>query len=215
MNTLAHIRRRVQLSRKVIKDLKKISDLSSKNRWEYAGKFDVISVNNTFSFGEPSFVTSRDRRSVSIDITERVWPSPLTYHTHPSVTQPVSNACEIFLTLPSNRDFKAFIVGYPEIQTNIICDAHGYYLIDIIGSIDKYKLPLPEAVYREMKEFRKRPFLREHVFSEDGLEYYQATLKDWKQLINDELNAHLTELFGICIRYYGYDDRPPTVTIEI
>jgi len=221
MNTIsihscvAHMRRRVQLSRKVVRDLKKISDLSSKNRWEYAGKFDVKFENNTFSFSEPTIVTSRDRHTVTVEMLERVWPSPLTYHTHPSVTRPVSNVGEVFLTLPSNQDFNAFILGYPEMQANVICDAHGYYLIDILGSIDKYKLPLPEAVHREMKEFRKRPFLREHVFSEDRLEYYQATLKDWKHLINYELNYRLTKLFGICIRYYGYNESPPTIIVDV
>ena len=99
-------------------------------------------------------------------------------------------------------------------QSNVICDAHGYYLIDIIKSADKNKLPIPEMVSNEMKEMRKRPFLLDCVFSEEGGEYHQTTLKEWKHFINYDVHYRLNSKFGITIRFYGYNEEPATIVLE-
>ena len=70
-------------------------------------------------------------------------------HIHPSVLKefPEESKYTIFTTLPSAADFEAFIKGFPDMSgVNIICDAHGYYVIDIFDSIKKKKLPLPHQV---------------------------------------------------------------------
>mgnify|MGYP003656880200 FL=1 len=99
-------------------------------------------------------------------------------------------------------------------QTNIICDAHGYYIIDMLDAAKNNKIPIPSSVSKVMKEFRKRPFLKEHAFSEDGLEYFHSTLIQWKRLINLELSQLLKKQFGITIRYYTYTEEPPIITID-
>lgn len=204
----------IKLPRKVVDDLKSVSDLSTKRKWEYAGYVDISFENNKYKFNETVFVTSRDRRQVNLEKVKLVWPSLFTFHTHPSITKPMCEKGQIFTTLPSDADFEAFIKGYPEMQTNIICDAHGYYVIDIIRSMDKNKLPTPHMVSYEMEEIRKRPFLKKCVFSEEGGEYHQTTLKEWKHFVNYQLHYRLNGKFGISIRYYGYNDEPATIVLE-
>jgi hypothetical protein len=99
-------------------------------------------------------------------------------------------------------------------QINIICDAHGYYVIDILEAAENDKIPIHQSVVRFMNDFRQETFMREHAFSEDGLEYFHATLTEWKRVINTELNQQLRDLFGITIRYYAYTEEPPIVTID-
>ena len=99
-------------------------------------------------------------------------------------------------------------------QSNMICDAHGYYLIDVMRYMDKNKLPIPDMVSNEMKEIRKRPFLRDCVFSEEGGEYHQTTLKEWKHFINYDLHYRLKSKFDISVRYYGYNEEPATIVVE-
>jgi len=212
-----HPRMYIKIPRKVIDNLKRISDMSTKRKWEYAGGVDFAFDKNKFTFTDPTFVTSKRKNRVTIDHVKLVWPSLLAFHTHPSISQPKTHdleTYEIFTTLPSDADFEAFIKGYPGMQANIICDAHGYYLIDVVGSAEKFALPLPESVAREMKLVRERPFLCDRVFGEDGLEYHQTTLSDWKHFINYELNYRLNKLFGISIRYFGYNDDTPSIIID-
>lgn len=204
----------IKLPRKVVDNLKCVSDLSTKNKWEYAGYVDVSFEDNKYKFNDTVYVTSKDRRQVKLEKVRLVWPSLFTFHTHPSITKPKCEKGQIFTTLPSDADFEAFIKGYPEMQSNVICDAHGYYLIDIIKSADKNKLPVPEMVSSEMKEMRKRPFLLDCVFSEEGGEYHQTTLKEWKHFINYDVHYRLNSKFGITIRYYGYNEEPATIVLE-
>ena len=98
-------------------------------------------------------------------------------------------------------------------QVNIICDSHGYYIIDVLKSVYKRASPLPEAVHEYMRKLRSRPFMRIGAFSEDGVEYFQTTIKNWKREINDYVDPEMMKLFGISIRYYGYEDEPPIVTV--
>ncbi len=205
-------RGRPTLTHKVVNDLKDVSMLSTKKQWEYAGSIALVYKNQKYIFGEIDHVTSELKNTVSVEST---WMSVLCYHTHPGIvyTGIVSDK-ELFATLPSNADFTAYIVGYPIIQSNVICDAHGYYVIDIIDSIEKFKSPLPEAVNKVMKDFRDRPYLREHVFGDSGCEYFCTTLNDWKSTINIELNHLLSRTFGITIKYYGYNEDPATITVN-
>jgi hypothetical protein len=200
-------KKRVKLSREVVHKLKKVSRLSYINQWEYAGKFEN---------GKVSYVTSKCRSSVKSKEIEQIWYSEMGFHTHPGLGEDhkvINENTPIYTTLPSNSDFEAYIKGFPDMQCNIICDAHGYYVIDILKSVDHNALPLPEAVNRYMTRLRHRPFMRINVFSDDGLEYFHTTLKNWKRYINSEVHRDLMHQFGISIRYYGYNDEPPVVTV--
>jgi hypothetical protein len=169
-------------------------------------------------FSKPSFVTSRDRDQVKLKTVELVWPALVSYHTHPCAITPNKvdyDKDSVFVTLPSNQDFEAFITCFPNMQTNIICDAHGYYVIDILDAVERNNLPLPAGVNRIMNDFRQEPKLREMVFSEDGLEYFDSTLNTWKRLINVELNQKMRKILGITIRFYGYEDEPPLITFDL
>lgn len=97
-------------------------------------------------------------------------------------------------------------------QVNIICDAHGYYVISVLASAERGNCAVPAAVEQAMNNFRHREDLRDMVFSEEGLEYFEAHLETWKEIIN-ELNAELMRLFGISIRYYAYEDESPVITL--
>ena len=122
---------------------------------------------------------------------------------------------QIFTTLPSNADFEAYIKGFPKMQVNLICESHGYYVIDILESSYNMAAPLPESVYEYMRKLRSQPFMRIGAFSDDGIEYFATTLKNWKTYINEQVNKDMMKLFGISIRYYGYSDEPPIVTFLI
>lgn len=218
MNTYAFRPQKIQIPREVIRELKHISDLSSKKKWEYAGTVGCKIRGKRAFFDKPTFVTSKNRRKVNLDTIQLVWPSLITYHTHPAIVQTQYTKSEderIFTTLPSNSDFEVCIIGFPGMQTNIICDAHGYYVIDIIHAVQKGKIPISTVVGRVMDKFRQRPLLKKLVFSEDGLEYFETTLTQWKRLINLELHQHLKKLFGISIRYYAYTDQPPIITVDL
>jgi hypothetical protein len=198
-------RKRIKLSRRVVHDLKEVSKLSSVKQWEYAGNIKY----KNFKFSKPSVVTSKKRNCVEGPEIERVWYSELSFHTHPGIGHHDGTVCEntpIFATLPSNADFEAFIKGFPEMQVNIICDSHGYYVINILKSVYMRTTPLPMAVH-------STPFMRICVFSDDGVEYFQTTVKNWKREINEKVDPEMMKLFGISIHYYGYEDEPPIVTV--
>ena len=203
---------KVKLSRKVVHDLKEISKLSSVKQWEFAG--DIKYENSKFS--KPSLVTSKKRGKVESKELERVWHSEISYHTHTGIGYNEEIACEntpIFTTLPSNSDFESYIKGFPQMQVNIICDAHGYYVIDIFDAAYNRVSPLPDAVFEYMRQLRSIPFMRICVFSDDTAEYFQTTIKNWKKIINGRVHSEMKELFGVSIKYYMYDEEPPNITI--
>ena len=214
------LRKQVQIPRKVIKDLKEVSTLSCKTKWEYAGNVKTfrMTTGEPLLFAKPTRVTSQDRSSVSLDTVLNVWPSLVSYHTHPCVTRPNPIEDEnttIFVTLPSQRDFEAYIKGFPAMQVNFICDTHGYYVIDLISAAERGCLPFPRVVNILMHDFRTRKDIRDMCFSEEGLEYFETNMNTWKNIINLELNAVLNKMFGITIRYYGYDDPPPIISLDL
>ena len=200
-------KKRVKLSREVVHKLKKVSRLSYINQWEYAGKIESDTL---------FYVTSKKRNTVEYKEINEVWYSTIGFHTHPGLgidEGDTKDDTSIFTTLPSSADFQAFIKGFPQMQANIVCDARGYYVIDIMKSVDHKALPLPEAVDKYMYIMRHTPFMCKHRFSEDGFEYYHTTLESWKRYINSEVHRDLMHQFGISIRYYGYNDEPPVVTV--
>jgi len=205
-------RQRMKLSHEVVHNLKEISKISSVKRWEYAGGIEY----DNFKFSTPTRITSKKRNTVDTREIEQVWYSEISYHTHPGVGYHEECICEktpIYTTLPSNADFEVYIKGFPKMQVNIICDSHGYYIVDVLKSVYNRTTPLPEAVYEYMRKLRSRPFMRIGAFSEDGVEYFHTTLQNWKRYMNEDVNPEMIDLFGISIQYYGYDDDPPNVTI--
>ena len=205
-------RQRMKLSHEVVHNLKEISKISSVKRWEYAGGIEY----DNFKFSTPTRITSKKRNTVDTCEIEQVWYSEISYHTHPGVGYHEECICEktpIYTTLPSNADFEVYIKGFPKMQVNIICDSHGYYIVDVLKSVYNRTTPLPEAVYEYMRKLRSRPFMRIGAFSEDGVEYFHTTLQNWKRYMNEEVNPEMIDLFGVSIQYYGYDDDPPNVTI--
>lgn len=213
------LKKEIQIPRRVIKDLKEVSAISCRARWEYAGHVKTFKMmrGDHFVFGKSTRVTSKDRSSVDLDTVINVWPSLVSYHTHPCVTvpSPIKHDTTIFVTLPSNCDFEAYIKGYPEMQVNIICDTHGYYIVDLISAAERGYLPFPRVVNIAMNDFRKRKDIQDMYFSEEGLEYFSTDLNTWKNIINHELGAVLNDLFGITIRYFGYDDESPIVSLDL
>jgi hypothetical protein len=206
----------IQLPRQVVNELHSVSKLSSKKRWEYAGSVGIKYDKGTFTFDHATRYTSRERSKISFDVINKAWPSVLTYHTHPAVIHNDHVLTEnIFTTLPSSADFESFIKGFPLMQVNIICDAHGYYLIDLIDSVKEYKLPVPLMVNHVMCLFRCQPYIQDCRFSEDGYEYFNTSLEQWKSAINDDLCGILLSMFGIRIQYYGYDDDPAMITFDM
>ena len=205
-------RQRLKLSHEVVHNLKEISKVSSVKQWEYAGGIGY----DNLKFTTPTRVTSKKRNRVETREIEQVWYSKISYHTHPGIgyhEECIYENTPIYTTLPSNADFEAYIKGFPKMQVNIICDAHGYYIIDVLKSVYNRASPLPEAVHEYMRKLRSRPFLRICAFSEDGVEYFHTTLQNWKRYMNEDVNPEMIDLFGISIQYYGYDDDPPNITI--
>lgn len=205
---------RLHITKIVVRDLKSVSKLSSKNRWEYGGK---VKYDKHMNYKGLTYVTSKERARVDASVLESEWSdAPVAYHTHPSLLQVIPDEVgpTIFTTLPSDADFESFIKGFPDIQVNIICDARGYYVIDIFDAVRVGTVPVPEAVYSLMREVRYEDFLLKRSFGEDSCEYFSTGLREWKWFINEELNGRLNELYGISIHFYGYDDEPPTVIID-
>lgn len=206
--------RRIQISKSVVKDLKSVSRLSSKNRWEYGGK---VKYDKCMNYKGLTYVTSKERARVDASVLESEWSdAPVAYHTHPSLLQVIPDEVgpTIFTTLPSDADFESFIKGFPDIQVNIICDARGYYVIDIFDAICVGTVPVPEGVFSFMKEIRYEDFLLNRGFGEEKCEYFSTDLREWKQFINEELHTRLNELYGISIHFYGYDDEPPMIILD-
>ena len=216
-----HIKiKKIPLPYKTIYDLKMYQDLSNRYKWEYAGKIEFFysKKTNSYKFNPPIAVTSRNRRRIYQEDLNEIWPSLLTFHTHPSIYLTSMDikydSDRILTTLPSYADFQCFIMNYPFNQSNIICDSHGYYIIDIIDSIYDLKLPVPKSVNNTLDELRCDKFLRSCSFSEDNIEYHLSTMKLWKKFINKDLNKVMGDLYGIKINYYSYHDIPPSIRLN-
>lgn len=219
----------IRLPRRIVDELKRINNLSSTQRYEYAGKisFEESRTGSTeVKFNAPGRLTSQERGKVSATIFALVKNYYITYHTHPAATSKINNnnnnnrmninnnSRTRYFTLPSGMDFEAYVRLYPNMQANIIADAHGYYVIDIIEAADKQARPNPKMINRAMEWVRSLNFLKTRMRgSPDGYEYFESTLKEWKSAIG-ELNSFMLKHFGVSIKYYGYNDTPAVVTLK-
>lgn len=206
--------RRLHITKIVVRDLKYVSKMSSKNRWEYGGK---VKYDRCMNYKGLTYVTSKERARVDSSVLDVEWSdAPIAYHTHPSLLKEIPDevGSTIFTTLPSDADLESFIKCFPNLQVNIICDARGYYVIDIFDAVKMGTVPVPESVFSLMREVRYEDFLYKRGFGEDKCEYFSTDLREWKWFINEELHTRLNELYGVSIKFYGYDDEPPTVIID-
>lgn len=188
--------------------------MSSKNRWEYGGK---VKYDRCMNYNGLTYVTSKERARVDSSVLDVEWSdAPIAYHTHPSLLKEIPDevGSTIFTTLPSDADLESFIKCFPNLQVNIICDARGYYVIDIFDAVKMGTVPVPESVFSLMREVRYEDFLYKRGFGEDKCEYFSTDLYEWKWFINEYLHTRLNELYGVSIKFYGYDDEPPMVIID-
>ena len=91
----------IQLPTQLVKDLKKVSRLSTKQKWEYGGR---LKFDDTYTYTGFTQVTSKERARIDGSVLESEWNSTFTYHTHPCIFSRANEGC-IFTTLPSNSDF--------------------------------------------------------------------------------------------------------------
>jgi len=181
----------MNLTHGMIQDLKSVTQLSSRNNWEYAGKLDIRPKGNKMVYRGITRQTSKRRDTVERAILQ----GPVTYHTHPCTLE------GFHATLPSDADFRVFIKGFPHLWTNIICDRDGFYVIQLT---DPEALPLPKAVEETMEDLRLDPFLWVRRTSHDGSEYYQTNLNEWVDFVNDDFHPRLMDRFGISVSYQGF-----------
>ena len=215
----------IRLPRRVINELRDLNKKSSRNRWEYGGKIEFRPNPNgsMVKFNNPQRLTSQLRNAISAETFQLMQNSYISYHTHPTAYTPNNlknntamnlnnNTRKILVTLPSGADMEAYIGTYPTMQANMISDENGYYVIDLIETTGRER-PNAVEVNRTMEWLRTQPFFRDRYRSLGGYEYFETTLTDWKKSINQELNPFLQRLFGISIKYYGYNDEPAIITL--
>ena len=215
----------IRLPRRVINELRDLNKKSSRNRWEYGGKIEFRPNPNgsMVKFNNPQRLTSQLRNAISAETFQLMQNSYISYHTHPTAYTPNNlknntntnvnnNTRKIFVTLPSGADMEAYIGNYPNMQANMISDENGYYVIDLIETTGKER-PDAATVNRTMEWLRTQPFFQTRYRVLGGYEYFETTLTDWKKSINQELNPFLQRLFGISIKYYGYNDEPAIITL--
>jgi len=205
-------KKRIKLSREVVHDLKEVSKLSSSKQWEFAGniKYKNFNLVNQISLHQKNETVLKVPKLIEFGILK----------CHFIHTQVLVIMMGLYVRIhqysqlsPVMRILKHISKGFPEMQVNIICDSHGYYVINILKSAYMRASPLPEAVHEYMRKVRSKPFMRICVFSDNGIEYFQTTVKNWKREINEYIDPEMMKLFGVSIRYYGYDDDPPIVTV--
>ena len=208
----------IRLPKTIINELKRINAVSSSQRIEYAGKisFDTSRNGNPqVKFNAPNRMTSGQRDRISGEITELIKNYYITYHTHPAASASVfNNRNRKYFTLPSGLDFEAYINLYPGMQANIIADLHGYYVIDIIESGERKRLPDAKKVNEAMEGIRDLPFMKSRLRSLGGYEYFESTITEWKYTITTELNKYMRDNYGVSIKYYSYLDDSAVVTLK-
>ena len=215
----------IKLPRRIVNELRDLNKKSSRNRWEYGGKIEFRPNTNgsMVKFNNPQRFTSQLRNAISTETFQLIQNSYISYHTHPTAYTPNNlknntamnlnnNSRKILVTLPSGADMEAYIGTYPTMQANMISDENGYYVIDLIETTGREK-PNAVEVNRTMEWLRTQPFFQNRYRSLGGYEYFETTLTDWKRSINQEINPFLQRLFGISIKYYGYNDEPAIITL--
>jgi hypothetical protein len=215
----------IKLPRRIVSELRDLNKKSSRNRWEYGGKIEFRPNTNgsMVKFNNPQRFTSQLRNAISTETFQLMQNTYISYHTHPTAYTPNNlknntamnlnnNTRKILVTLPSGADMEAYIGTYPSMQANMISDENGYYVIDLIETSGREK-PNAAEVNRTMEWLRTQPFFQTRYRTLGGYEYFETTLTDWKKSINQELNPFLQRLFGISIKYYGYNDEPAIITL--
>jgi hypothetical protein len=215
----------IRLPRRIVSELRDLNKKSSRNRWEYGGKIEFRPNTNgsMVKFNNPQRLTSQLRDAISTETFQLMQNTYISYHTHPTAYTPNNlknntamnlnnNSRKILVTLPSGADMEAYIGTYPTMQANMISDENGYYVIDLIETAGRER-PNAVEVNRTMEWLRTQPFFQGRYRSLGGYEYFETTLTDWKKSINQELNPFLQRLFGISIKYYGYNDEPAIITL--
>jgi len=215
----------IKLPRRIVSELRDLNKKSSRNRWEYGGKIEFRPNTNgsMVKFNNPQRFTSQLRNAISAETFQLMQNTYISYHTHPTAYTPNNlknntamnlnnNTRKILVTLPSGADMEAYIGTYPTMQANMISDENGYYVIDLIETADRER-PNAVEVNRTMEWLRTQPFFQNRYRSLGGYEYFETTLTDWKRSINQEINPFLQRLFGISIKYYGYNDEPAIITL--
>jgi len=216
----------IRLPRRIVNELQALNKKSSRNRWEYAGKIEFRpNPNKTMvKFNNPQRLTSQLRGAITAETYQLLYNSYIAYHTHPTAYTPnnlrnnttnlntSNNTRKILVTLPSGADMEAYIGTYPNMQANIISDENGYYVIDLIETAGREK-PDAVEVNRIMEWLRTVEFFQNRNRILGGYEYFETTLTDWKRAINQEINPFLQRLFGVSIKYYGYNDEPAIITL--
>lgn len=204
----------IRLPKRVIDELKSINNLSSIQRYEYAGKISFETSrtgSNEVKFNTPGRFTSHERGKVAASIVNLIRNYYITYHTHPAPTSRIANSNNNsrarYFTLPSGADFETYVKAYPKMQANIIADAHGYYVIDVIEAANRKVSPNPRTINRAMEWIKSLNFIKSRTRNIDNYEYFESTLTEWKNTINTELNPYMLKHFGVSIKYYGYNDR--------
>jgi hypothetical protein len=232
----------ITLPRRIVNDLKMINAKSSQERVEYAGKIDFkTSINNypQVRFNLPNQLTSHQRGLISNELASLITGYYVTYHTHPAAKSRVNNhncnnkTRKKLFTLPSGLDFETYVKMYPSMQANIIADAYGYYVIDIIEASERNgfnpnvfniylrtdtnprsKTHLARTINEAMEGIRNLEFMRIRHKSIDGMEYFESTITEWKYTINTELNTYMKDKFGVSVKYYCYGDDPAVITLK-
>ena len=215
----------IRLPRRIVSELRDLNKKSSRNRWEYGGKIEFRPNTNgsMVKFNNPQRFTSQLRNAISTETFQLMQNTYISYHTHPTAYTPNNlknntamnlnnNTRKILVTLPSGADMEAYIGTYPTMQANMISDENGYYVVDLIETTGRGK-PNAAEVNRTMEWLRTQPFFQNRYRSFGGYEYFETTLTDWKRSINQEINPFLQRLFGISIKYYGYNDEPAIITM--
>ena len=228
----------ITLPRRIVNDLKMINAKSSQERVEYAGKIDFkTSTNNKVRFNLPNQLTSHQRGLISNELASLITGYYVTYHTHPAAKSRVNNhncnneTRKKLFTLPSGLDFEAYVKMYPSMQANIIADAYGYYVIDIIEASERngfnpsvfniylYRKTtanpnLARKINETMEGIRNLPFMRLRSRSIEGMEYFESTITEWKYTISTELNKYMKDNYGVSVKYYCYGDDPAVITLK-
>ena len=74
--------RLIQLPTRLVKDLRKISKISTKQKWEYGGR---LLFDDTYTYTGFTQVTSKERARIDSSVLESEWNSTFTYHTLPGI----------------------------------------------------------------------------------------------------------------------------------
>lgn len=198
----------IRLSRKLISDFKTIYKKSFEKQIEYAGsvKFDAKNTRGLVKFNAPTQTTNYNFKIVTPKLQDLS--SYIVYHSHPV---PPSNTK--LVTIPSDRDFTAYINFYPYVQANIILEKHGYYVIDLIES-DRFRKPDPKRVSKFfMSEVYARGEFEKYKRVHRGIMFFNVEPKSLQRVINGYADLRMRQEFGISVRYYLYDDDLPKITL--